>query len=197
MYYTCKIEKNYSRAACELAAFARFPERAPLAFPAPAAAAPIANSYASNWWKPAIAGEPFVDRVPSWLARALERSARRWLRAQRAPWKVEVVGITTDGTTVIHVYATARRAQRRMASLAPGLAKVMTRTARASNMLAELGTGRLVLSWGWSPRVLADDARRKVESARPAAAPKSAPATPSMPSILLPRRFGAQILMPA
>lgn len=194
--YEVLVSKNYSRAAAELAAFAGIPETAPLAFPGSEGAAPLASDLSGSYrrWCPALPGQPRIGEVPRWLAWTMERTARRWLRAQRSQWGVKVLGIATDGKVVIHVYACARKAQRRMASLATGLAKRLAATARASDMAGVLGTRSLVLSWGWCPLALADQARRAAERARPKpAAVKPQP----QPQYLRSQYFGWKYLLPA
>jgi hypothetical protein len=151
--YTARCDRNFARAAFALEPHYGRADVVP-SYPV-TAPSPIA------WWRPfeAPTGH-WIYRTPEWIQKALERTARRWLCARGIRVRVEAVHVTQGREVLVHVHAYSRSAQRRVTGLAAGLAVRLERTLRAS-AASHYGLTKLVVSWGYDPRVLAElDAKR-------------------------------------
>jgi hypothetical protein len=106
-------------------------------------------------------------RAESWfffrLSPTLRRVARHWLRERGLPARQIDVRLTVDGRVAVHVHAYSRRSQRRVQGVVDGLARRLSRTVIAAGGPSR-GLHAVVVSWGFDPRALAAEDRRRARA---------------------------------
>lgn len=158
MNYEARVDRNFARACEALSSLWRQPTKR--GFPVSEKPAQWCRSY----------DEVFLARRV--LERTAVRVAYRWLRARgddqaRALAERPIaVKTTSDGRLSVHVHAYSRSAQRRARALAVGLARRVAKTLRAAAAGPELGVWQVVVSWGFDPAALAEQAGRKLLAER-------------------------------